>query len=101
MGIIIGLGVFSMIFTSIYSNWAKTRKDINTNSENISLLTKEIKEIKKSILVKERFDTMDVRLKVLEKLLKNKKGQIDPRIIILIIMIILLIIYLRLIGIIK
>lgn len=98
MGIIIGLGVFSMIFTSIYSNWTKMRKDINTNSENISLLTK---EIKKSILVKERFDTMEIRLKVLEKLLKNKKGQIDPRIIILIIMIILLIIYLRLIGVIK
>ena len=44
---------------------------------------------------------MDVRVKVLEKLIesKNKRGQIDPRIIWIIIMLILLYLFLKSIGI--
>ena len=93
-GIIIGLFLSIIIFTLIYNKYKGMNEEININKENIN-------EIKKHLNFKELFSNMDVRLKVLEKLL-NKKGylDIDPRWIMLALMAVLLILFLRQMGVI-
>lgn len=96
--IIFGIMVMAIIIFSfiyfIYRGYRNISYDLKDNR-------KEIDEIKRSLNYKELFSTMDVRLRVLEKLLeeKNRRGQIDPRIIWIIIMLILLYLFLKSIGI--
>ena len=61
---------------------------------------RDVNEIKKSLNYHNLFNEMDVRVKVIERLFDkiNKKGQIDPRIIFIIIMLILLYLFLKSIG---
>ncbi len=95
-GFIVGLMSMGIIFTSIYQNWKKMRNDIDG-------VKQEINEIRASLNLKQITDSMNVRLQVVETLLKKKKGQmgIDPRIIIFIFLLILLYLFLRSIGIVK
>jgi len=74
----------------IYSGYKNLIGNINQNN-------KEITDIKKSLKFKDLYNNMDVRMKVLEKLSenRNKKAQIDPRIIGIIILLILLYLFLK------
>ncbi len=81
--IVLFLGLFGFYF---YSKWRNIIRSVN--------------EIRNSLKEKKLYDDMDVRLRVVESLLKvNRKGQIDPRIIFWIILIILIFLFLRAVGI--
>ena len=71
-------------------------------TKDIKDTKRELEDVKKDLNFKEMYNKMEVRLsvleKLLEKLLKGKKGQIDPRIIIWIILLILLFLFLKSIG---
>ena len=85
--------IFSVVYI-IYSGYRRILRDMEDNR-------KEVHEIKKSLNLHDLFNAMDVRLKVVEKLLdkKNKRAQIiDPRIIWIIIMLILLYLFLKSVG---
>jgi len=89
------IGIFLLIFY-IYSNikpkWAFLTKNLLQNN-------REIEEIKNSLKQNVLYNDMDVRLRVIENLLKNKRGQIDPKIIFWILLAILLYLFLKSIGI--
>ncbi len=96
--IIFGIMVASIIIFSViyfvYQIYKRELYDIEINK-------KDIFEIRKSLNSKKLFDDMDVRIKVLERLTerKNKRAQIDPRIVWIIVMLILLYLFLKSIGI--
>lgn len=93
-GIIIGVIILIVIFSFIYQRYKNMSNGIINNKN-------ELNEIKKDLNFKELFNQLDVRVRVLEQLLKmnnkkrGKEGQIDPRIIGWIILIILVILFLR------
>ena len=89
-GIIAIITIGFYVIYLMYKGYGNLRNDVQNNK-------KEITDIKKSLNYKELFDNMNVRVKVLEELIKryNKKGQIDPRIIYIIIMLILLYLFLK------
>ena len=64
---------------------------------------RETEHIKRSLNFKELFDAVDVRLRVLEKLMERKKGQlgIDPRVLWWILILILLYLFLKSIGVVS
>ena len=96
--IIFGIIACTVIIISfgylIYKRYRRLFDDLKDNKRDIH-------EIKKSLNYKESFNNMDVRVRVIEKLLDkmNKRGQfIDPRIIYIIILLILLYLFLKSIG---
>ena len=94
-GIIIGTIFFTIFLIWVRDKYKKMINDIENNK-------KELEEIKKDLNFKELFNKMDIRLSVIEELMKNqkrgKRGQVDPRWIAIIILIILLILFLRQVG---
>ncbi|MDO8508802.1 MAG: hypothetical protein Q7S27_03910 [Nanoarchaeota archaeon] len=96
--IIFGIIAIASIISSVIYFFYQSYRNISLGLENNK---KEMLEIKRSLNYKELFNNMDVRIKVLEKLLdrKSKKGQIDPRIIWIIVMLILLYLFLKSMGI--
>lgn len=92
-GIIIFVSMGIGGITYIVTKWKIMGKDIGDTK-------KEIDEIKKDLNFKELWNSMDVRMRVLESLIKkNKKGQsIDPRILMWILLAILLYLFLKSIG---
>lgn len=97
-GIIILALIIGGIISYFISKWKKMGKDIYH-------VKKDINEMKKDLNFKELWNNMEVRLRVLENILfnkKNKKGQsIDPRIILWILLGILLYLFLKSIGLFK
>lgn len=92
-GIIVVVVIVASISYILYQGYRKMFKDIQDNK-------KEIFEMKKSLNFKSLFDSMDVRLRVIEKLLdkKNKRAQIDPRIIWILLLLLLLYLFLKSVG---
>jgi hypothetical protein len=88
IGIFLLIALFSFYF---YSRWKNLCDEIDKNK-------KENQEIKKSLNLNKLFNDMDIRLKVLEKLIINKKAQIDPRILLWVIIAILLYLFLKTMG---
>ncbi len=94
--IFIGTAIILFIGTAIFYFYSRWKMLINNVKENKN----EIDIIKKDINTEKLNNDMNVRLKVIEHLLKNKRGQIiDPRIIFVIIILILLYLFLKSIGI--
>jgi len=94
-GIIVLVLVIGGFTTYIISRWKKMNKDIHYNKI-------EMEDIKKDLNFKELWNSIDVRLKVLENMMlykKNKRGQaIDPRIIMWILLAILIYLFLKSMG---
>ena len=61
--------------------------------------SKELKEVKDQLNIEKRFNEMDKRLSMIESW--KKKGEINPKIILIIILFILFFLYLRSLGILK
>jgi len=93
-GVILIVLILITSFTYIISKWNKMSKDV--------LYTRrELENIKKDLNFNNLSNDIKVRLTVLERLLdmkKNKRGQIDPRIIWWIILLILIFLFLKSIG---
>jgi len=87
---VIAVILFAII--TVINGWNKMKTDIKKNSEDIG-------EIKKLLDFHNLFSDMKYRLSTMEQKLKNKRGQIDPRIIIWILLILLLYLFLKSIGI--
>ena len=87
--------IFSIIGLFLIYIWSELRGLTKSITENKMA----IKDINKSLNFNRLYNKMDVRLKVIEKLL-NKKGQagIDPRILYWILLIILLLLLLKSVG---
>jgi len=92
-GIIVIVIIIISVSHFVYQKYKKIIKDLRDDK-------KEIIEIKKSLNYKDLFNSMDVRLKVLEKLIekRNRRAQIDPRIIWIIVLLILLYLFLKSMG---
>ncbi len=60
--------------------------------------TTEIKELKEEIMLQKKMSDIDKRISILESLQRNKKGNIDPKIVLLVIVLILFFFYLRSLG---
>ncbi len=88
-GIIIGVILLYGVFTFIYDRYRKMIYTIKQNKDDVN-------DIKKDLNLNKYFNKMEVRIKVLEEMIKRgKKGQIDLRVILIIILIVLLILFLR------
>ena len=68
-------------------------------NENINRNHNEINKIKTSLNYHQLYSNMDKRLSVIEHILKNKRGSIDPRILFWILIAILLYLLLKSVGI--
>ncbi len=91
LGIVIGVALMGIAFAFVYDNWAKIRADVNMNKNDVQ-------ELKKSLNFKNVFDGVNTRLKVMETLFKDKKGEftlVDPRIVITILLLIFLYLFLK------
>jgi len=97
LGILVFITLYFMI-SYLITVTKKKFEDIKTNNILILDIKEDLNKLKDNINIIKDTAKLDVRLSFLEgKLLKmkNKKGQIDPRWIILIIIIILTILYLK------
>lgn len=93
--------LFAVIFyIVIYLSADQIITRVREQIKKIDNNEKEILEIKKKMDTESKFHELDKRIALLEQS-KNKKGNIDIRIIILIALIILFILYLKAIGILK
>ncbi len=89
LGIIVGVILAIFIFNSVYNKYNRFKRQIEENKRSLD-------EIKRDLNFKNSINEMEVRMQVVETLLKTKrKGQIDPRIIMVVILIILLFLFLR------
>lgn len=92
-GIIVVVILFGSVFIYFFSRWNILKRDIAESNNSLE-------EIHKSLNLQKLFNDMDVRLRVLEELIKSKskKGFIDPRIFYWIILIVLLLLFLKFAG---
>tara|TARA_Y100000310_G_scaffold317846_1_gene371197 strand:- start:17381 stop:17782 length:402 start_codon:yes stop_codon:yes gene_type:complete len=74
-------------------------KDIDNNDKAIKETKKTLSTLINRLDLKKDIDILNVRVSILEKM-KDKKGQIDPQIVLLIIIVVVFIIFLRAKGII-
>ncbi len=93
-GIIIGIIIIVFIFMFIKERYKNIEEEIKTNK-------KAIENIESDLNYKELFNKMEIRITVLEELLKMKKkgnSSIDPRIIMIIILVVLFLLFLKSLG---
>lgn len=99
-GILILLILVGGFVTYLTSKWKRMSNLVDNNK-------RDIEDIKKAFDFNKLYNDMNVRLNVVETMIrelfnkKGKRGQIDPRIIFWILLIILLILFLRSIGFLK
>jgi|SaaInlStandDraft_6_1057023.scaffolds.fasta_scaffold147745_2 hypothetical protein len=69
---------------------------IDTNKNSIEAIRKDLNNVKERLDLKGELSDLSARVSLIEKVkMKNKRGQIDPRWIVIIIIIVLLILFLR------
>ena len=68
---------------------------INKNSEDIIKFGKDLNNLIHKLNLKEEINNLNLRMSILENVIKGKKAQIDPRWIIIIVILILLYFYLK------
>ncbi|MFA4887405.1 MAG: hypothetical protein WC595_04280 [Candidatus Nanoarchaeia archaeon] len=91
-GIILFLIFLGSILLSIPKKYRELKQLLTSTQQ-------EVFEIKRDLNFKKQFDTMDLRVKIVEQSL-SKKGEIDPRIILGVSLVILLLLFLRFMNII-
>ena len=99
-GIIIVFGVvgfiaFYFVVSYLITNLIVRLKQIQNNEDSIFEIKKDLNRLKDNINMIEGNAKLDARLSFLESKMKNKRGQIDPRIVILAIIVFLLVLYAR------
>lgn len=92
-GVIIAVAIIAIIYSYLYNVYKNIVTDIKNNKEDVT-------QIKKDLNFKEIIHLMDTRIAVVENLAKQitgntKKGQIDPRIAIILILLILLYLFFK------
>lgn len=108
IGVLVMLGIFLFIVIFFLISWrvdisAQRDRKIKENSIGIRRLQKDLNSLKGTINVMREVSDLRYKMSFLEKLINmkvDKKGVIDPRIVIIIIIIILIFIYLRVQGVI-
>ena len=101
-GLFLFLALAGAIFLYFLVSWPinfikKKIKNVDDNSEEIGLVRKDLNSINEKLNFKESINMLDKKIYVIEEVLKmkNKRGQIDPRIILIIIIIVLFFLYLK------
>jgi|TARA_Y100000310_G_scaffold345846_1_gene471136 flagellar motor component MotA len=99
---LIGAIVFYFIISYPLSIVKSKLKSINNNSRSIKRISKDLNIIKDRLEFKREVDELKIRINSLENLIKmkGKKGNIDPRWIIIVVILILFVLFLRSKGII-
>jgi hypothetical protein len=95
---LIGAIIFYFLISWPVEYFRKKMKMIDLNSKKIEDMGKDLNIVQDKLNFKSDVSKLDTRISVLEQLLKmknNKKGQIDPRWVVIIIILILLYLYLR------
>jgi len=106
-GLLLFLSLIGTIFIFFLISWPveyfrKKIRIIELNNRSINNIGKDLNILKDKLNFKEDVAKLDTRISVIEQIfrMKNKRGQIDPRWIVIIIILILLFLYLRSKGII-
>ena len=101
-GIILFLSLIGAIFIFFLISWPidyfrKKMKMIEKNANKISTIEKDLNIVKDKLNFMSNMAKLDKRISIIENTLKtkNKRGQIDPRWVLIIIILILLYLYLR------
>ena len=98
---LIGFILLYFLFSWPIDFFRRKFRIIDFNKNNIETIRKDLNNIRERLDLKEEISDLSARVSLIEKSrMNNKKGQIDPRWIIIIIIIILLILFLRSKGII-
>lgn len=105
-GFIFFLALIGAILTYFMVSWAveyfRTKlKIIEENSSQIKGIRKDLNIVKEKIDYNRQIAKLDARTSLIEKLItmKNKKGMIDPRWVVIVIILMLLLLYLKAKGI--
>jgi len=106
-GLLLFLSLIGAIFLYFLTSWTivyfrvRTRK-IEHNRRSIEELRKDLNNVKERLDIREEMYNLSSRVSTIEqlhKMMRNKKGQIDPRWVLIVIIIILFILFLRVKGI--
>ena len=87
-----------LFYIALYfvSDWVTDK--VKSYLDKINTNQKDITDLKEKFNLEKRFNEIEKKIEVLNEKMKNKKGSIDPRIVIMIILLLLFYLYLRSIG---
>lgn len=85
-----------LIFTISYF-FINIFKNIKANEQQIDMNTSELRKIKEQMKFDSKLNDLDKRISIFERIM-NKRGELDPRVVLIAIMLVLLYLYLRSLG---
>ncbi|MBS3151198.1 hypothetical protein J4443_02345 [Candidatus Woesearchaeota archaeon] len=100
IGILILIGIFLLVIIFFLISWrvdvsSQRDKKVIENSRDIKMLQKDLNSFKDTINIIRDISDLKSRMSNLEKMKLNKKGIIDPRIVVIVLIIILIYLFLR------